>query len=164
MNQRIEAEAKVSGEPLSDHERGLLRHPPNESLIPMWPDPEPPAMIPRALPYERLCSIAKAAYSADLRMSPEQAADWEFAPAISKLHRHPIAWLLPWAGVIVRRRWWDRWLLVLAAVVVVVVGLTSGVLAEWSAEDFGKVCRRSFCLSQYSWRFISDLDVSNVGS
>jgi hypothetical protein len=46
---------------------------------------------------------------------------WEFAFNVSKLNRHPMAWLLQRAGVKQRRPWWDRWLLVAASLLFVIV-------------------------------------------
>ena len=115
---RIEEEATRSGEPLSDEQRFLLNHLPKYSAFsqPYGGDPEIPAQpIPRDITYERVCAIAKAAHHNDLRLNPASALDWEFAAAVSKLSRHPMSWLLHWAGVKQRRPWWDRWLLVAAA-------------------------------------------------
>jgi hypothetical protein len=116
--ERIEEEATRSGEPLSDEQRFLLNHLPAYSAWtqPYGGDPEIPAQpIPRDTTYERVCAVAKAAHHHDLRLNPESTLDWEFAAAVSKLNRHPMSWLLRWAGVKQRRPWWDRWLLVAAA-------------------------------------------------
>ncbi len=115
---RIEEEATRSGEPLSDEQRFLLNHLPKYSAFsqPYGGDPEIPAQpIPRDFIYERVCAVAKAAHNNDLRLNPASAPDWEFAAAVSKFNSHPMSWLLDWAGVKLRRPWWDRWLLVAAA-------------------------------------------------
>ena len=46
--------------------------------------------------------------------------EWEFAFNVSKLNRHPMVWLLQWAGVKQRRPWWDRWLLFAASLLFVI--------------------------------------------
>jgi hypothetical protein len=118
---RIEEEAARSGEPLSDEQRFLLNHLPNNSALPIWngADPEWPAvLISRDSAFERLCALAKAAHNV-ARLNPASALDWEFAFAVLKLNRHPMSWLLRWAGMKERRPWWDRWLLIAAAMLVI---------------------------------------------
>jgi len=119
---RIEEEATRSGEPLSDEQCFLLNHLPKYSALPQnyGADPESPiVLVPRDATYERLCAVAKAAYHNDLRLNPASNFDWDLAAAVSKLHRHPMAWLLSWAGLKVRRPWWDRWLLITAALLLI---------------------------------------------
>jgi hypothetical protein len=119
---RVEEEATRSGEPLSDEQRFLLNHLPENSALPQnyGADPESPiVLVPRDALYERLCAVAKAAYQYDLRLNPASDLDWDLAAAVSKLHRHPMAWLLSWAGLKVRRPWWDRWLLIIAALLLI---------------------------------------------
>ena len=119
---RIEEEATRSGEPLSDDQRFLLNHLPNNSALPIWngADPESPAvLIPRDAAFERLCTVARDAHNSDTRLNPASSLDWEFAVAVLKLNRHPMSWLLRWAGTKERRPRWDRWLLVVAALLVV---------------------------------------------
>lgn len=114
---RIEEEAMRSGGPLSDDQHLLLNNLPKHSSLPeiVTGDPEsPPLLVPRDTTYERLCALAKAAHRNDLELNPA-SLDWEFAFAVSKLNRHPMCWLLQWAGVKRRRPWWDRWLLLIAA-------------------------------------------------
>jgi hypothetical protein len=115
---RIEEEATRSGESLSDEQRFLLNHLPKVSALPeaYGADPESPmVLVPRDTEYERLIGLAKAAHLNDPRLNPASALDWEFAAAVAKLNRHPMSWLLQWAGVKVHRPWWDRWLLIAAA-------------------------------------------------
>jgi hypothetical protein len=71
-------------------------------------------IVPRDTTYERLCALAKAAHRSDVELNPG-ARDWQFAFNVSKLNRHPMSWVLQWAGVKQQRPWWDRWLLVAAA-------------------------------------------------
>jgi hypothetical protein len=118
---RIEEEATRSGEPLSDDQRFLLNHLPNNSALPIWngADPESPAiLIPRDAAFERLCTVARDAHNSDARLNPASSVDWEFAVAVLKLNRHPMSWLLRWAGMKEHRPWWDRWALVVAALLV----------------------------------------------
>jgi hypothetical protein len=115
---RIEQEAARSGESLSDEQRFLLNNLPKDSVSsqPYGGDPEIPAQpSPRDAAYERVCAVAKLAHHNDLRLNPASALDWEFAAAVTKLNRHPMSWLLQWAGVKVHRPWWDRWLLIAVA-------------------------------------------------
>jgi uncharacterized membrane protein YcjF (UPF0283 family) len=89
----------------------------------MWnvADPEWPAfLIPRDTAFERLCTLARAAHNADAQLNPASTLDWEFAVAVLKLNRHPMSWLLGWAGMKERRPWWDRWLLIVAALLVAI--------------------------------------------
>jgi hypothetical protein len=115
---RIEEQAMLSGEPLSEDQRFLLNHLPKVSSAPEISvgDPENPVhLIPRDTTYERLCALAKAARRNDIQLNPA-SLDWDFAFAVTKLNHHPLSWLLQWAGVKQRRPWWDRWLLITAAV------------------------------------------------
>jgi hypothetical protein len=117
---RIDEEAMRSGAPLTDEQRSLLNNLPTVSSLPeiVTYDPEsPPQVVPRDTNYERLCAAAKAAYRSDRELNPA-SLDWQFAFDVSKLNRHPMNWLLQWAGVKQRRPWWDRWLLVCAALFV----------------------------------------------
>jgi hypothetical protein len=135
---RIEGEAPRSGEPLSDEQRFLPNHLPKESALPQpyVGDPEfPPVLVPRDTAYERLCTLAKTARQNDLVVNPSLAADWEFAAAVSKLYRHPMSWLLQWAGVKVRRPWWDRLLLIATALLFIFCIATLALLsgnAPWT--------------------------------
>jgi hypothetical protein len=119
---RIEEEATRSGEPLSDDQRFLLNHLPDNSALPLWngADPDGPAvLIPRDAVFERLCTLARDAHNSDARLNPASSLDWEFAVAVLKLNRHPMSWLLRWAGMKERRPWSDRWLLIVGASLVI---------------------------------------------
>jgi hypothetical protein len=99
---RIEEEAMRSGQLLSDEQRFLLNHLPNNSALPIWnsADPEWPAvLIPRDAAFERLWAVAGAAHNSDARLNPASTLDWEFAVAVLKLNRHPMSWLLRWASM-----------------------------------------------------------------
>jgi len=118
VTRRIEEEAARAGEPITDEERTLLEHLPTESALATYSsDPESPASFaPRDLVFERLCALAKAAYRQDLQLDPNDA-NWQFAKAVTELHRHPMTWLLGWAGIKRHRPWWDGCLLTVAAMI-----------------------------------------------
>jgi hypothetical protein len=73
--------------------------------------------------------------------------EWKFAFNVSKLNRHPIVWLLQWAGVKQRRPWWDRWLLFAASLVFVIASIPlmlvvidrEGVLWRWGIVGAGYI-------------------------
>jgi hypothetical protein len=120
---RIEEQAMRLGQPLDEEQRWLLNNLPDQSDVSEFStgDPEFPVHFKlRDVTYEKLCAVAKAAYRSDREMNPG-SQEWEFAFNVSKLNRHPIAWLLQWAGVKQRRPWWDRWLLVAASLLFVII-------------------------------------------
>jgi hypothetical protein len=127
---QIEDEAKRSGMPLDDEQRYLMTHLPAITDVYAWPDPEFPRLIPRDLLYEKLCALAKAARLYDLRTRPAAANEWEFAAAVLKVNRHPMLWLLKWAGVKERRPWWDLLLLIGASFAVTVCAICLMIYAE----------------------------------
>jgi hypothetical protein len=175
---RIEEEAKRSGEPLRDEERFLLHDLPKDTALPQPGfDPEsPPVMVFRDTTYERLCAVARAAHSNDLRLNPASALDWEFAAAVSKLNRHPMSWLLDWAGVKQRRPWWDRWLLVAAAlwfvfsvmVLVLLAGSGPWTRLRWTAVGAGcvAICALLYFASRRieEWQLKQTLERCRSGS
>jgi hypothetical protein len=119
VTRRIEEEAMRSGKPLTEEEHLLLLHLPTQSTLPdpYSLDPEsPPLILPRDLVFERLCTLAKAAHRQDLQLNPNDC-NWQFAKAVAELNRHPISWLLGWAGVKIPRPKWDGCLLIVAALV-----------------------------------------------
>ena len=153
VTRRIEEEALRSGEPLTEEEHHLLHHLPGKPGLFSSPSsgftPATGGMniVARDFEYERLCALAKAAYSGDVCLDSMSADRWEFAAAVSKLNRHPIAWLLGWAGVKVRRQWWDRWILVASALVFTALGFLLLFLAAiepmppagWIVGGFGYI-------------------------
>jgi hypothetical protein len=139
---RVEEEATRSGVPIDDEQHYLLRNLPATPVFSEWVDAEYPMLIPRDIAYEKLCTLAKGARVYDLRMRPEALHEWEFAAAVFKLNRHPMAWLLQWAGLKETREWWDRWLLVIVAVTLVfsvlAVALWAGIRGEsWTWIQWG---------------------------
>ncbi len=122
VTNRIEEQAMRSGQPLDEEQRYLLNNLPDEPDVPEFStsDPEFPVHFElRDITYERLCALAKAAYHCDREMNP-RSPEWEFAFNVSKLNRHPMCWLLQWAGVKQRRPRWDRWLLVAASLLFII--------------------------------------------
>jgi len=119
---RVREEAILSGEPLSEEQASLLEHLPSHSVFPESSDPEA-LPVPRDLAYERLCELAKTAHDRDLRADPD-TRDWLFAASVAALNRHPMLWLLGWAGAKPARPWWDRSLLFIGALL-----LTAGWIA-----------------------------------
>jgi hypothetical protein len=112
---RMEEEATRSGYPLTDEQRFLLNDLPRDSALPMTNanDPEyPPMIVPRDVAYERLIALARNARRNDQRVNPASDLEWKFAVAVSSLNRHPMSWLLHWAGMKQPRPWWDRLLLI----------------------------------------------------
>jgi len=122
---RIEEQAMRFGQPLDEEQRFLLNNLPDHSDVPEFStgDPEFPVHFRlRDTTYERLTALAKDAYRSDREMNPG-SHEWEFAFSVSKLNRHPICWLLQWAGVKQQRPWWDRWLLVAASLLFIVASV-----------------------------------------
>jgi hypothetical protein len=117
---RIQNEGVQSGEPLTEEEALLLRQLPRRPLFPQGRSL--PAKIPRDFPYERLCALAKAAYQSDRQKS--DLRPWHFAFAVTRLHQHPMEWLLKWGGLKDQKPWWDGWLL-LAAALAAIAGMMS---------------------------------------
>jgi len=120
---RIEEEANRSGKPLSHEERLLLNNLPTDP--PLFQNSGgyeefPPVVVPRDATYERLCALAKSAQHSDRTVNAD-ADGWEFAVAVSTLYRHPISWLLWWAGVKTHKPARDP-LLLLGAAALLLIG------------------------------------------
>ena len=131
--ERITQEAQDSAAPLNEDEQYFLNHLPTEPTNPtaaasgfntayegFWSTP-----VLRDLRFERLCKLARDARSHDLQTRPDSARQWEFAAAVLELQRHPMSWLLKWAGIRTKERTarWDRLLLVTTAAFMVVLFL-----------------------------------------
>jgi hypothetical protein len=122
---RIEEQAMRLGQPLDEEQRFLLKNLPDHPDAPEFStsDPEFPVSFSlRDVTYERLCVLAKDAHRSDREMNLG-SHEWEFALNVSKLNRHPMCWLLQWAGVKQRKPWWDRWLLIAASLFFVVANI-----------------------------------------
>lgn len=124
---RIEEEAKLSGEPLTDEQRLLLKYLPSSS--PQSWNLEIPELVPRDLNFERVCALGKAAYQYDRKTNPA-SLDWDFSFAVFTLFRHPMSGLLQWIGMKLRRPKWDGSALIVTALLPVV----AAVLIAWSAD------------------------------
>src|SRR5215467_9693840 len=98
---RIREEADLICSPLDEEELEFLKNLPSVPTNPtLHNDPYSESAWPplRDLPFERLCSLAKAARLRDLQLRPEASREWEFAAAVLQLNRHPMSWLLMWSG------------------------------------------------------------------
>jgi hypothetical protein len=160
--ERIEEEATRSGELLTDEQRFLLNNLPRYSALPMThvPDPEyPPILVPRDFVYERLIALARDARHNDVRVNPASDLEWMCAVAVSRLNRHPMSWLLRWAGMKEREPWWDRPLLVgvsllvtfLVMALIVFAQVETGTRLRWVGRGWIRrnVSSSVFCLSSY---------------
>ncbi len=123
VSRRIEEEGVRSSRPLTDDQRFLLANLPSEPVLSeaYSVDPDyPPLVTPRELDYEELCTLSKDAYQQDIQLNPVDK-NWLFAKAVTEFHEHPMSWVLGWAGVKLRRPWWDRCLLILAAIASIII-------------------------------------------
>jgi hypothetical protein len=132
--ERITEEAQRSAAPLDDDDTHFLNDLPTEPTNPMAAEASGfntaygeflPTPVLRDLRFDRLCKLASDAHSHDLQTRPGGVHEWEFAAAVLQLHRHPMSWLLGWAGIRAAKRpaRWDRLLLVATATFVVVLSL-----------------------------------------
>lgn len=124
---RVEEQAKLSGEPLEEEQRFLLKNLTHSRSMSVW-GAHSQRLVPRNINYERLCALGKAARLNDLQSNPA-SLDWEFAFAVFPLNHHPMWGLLQQAGVKYRKPLWDRLLLIIGALLPVVVAMTLGSLA-----------------------------------
>jgi hypothetical protein len=65
-----------------------------------------------------------------LRANPTSDAEWKIAFVVSKLNRHPLSWLLAWAGMKERTPWWDLAGLIAAALLLISVTLALVIFAD----------------------------------
>lgn len=144
--ERIGEEAERSGEPLNDDESYFLRHLPSEptnSTAHQGHYPESSLPVLRDFSYERLCALARIARLHDVMTRPEAPRDWEFSAAVLQMERHPMSWLLGWAGMKNRRPRWDGLLLVGTALLIVLVfvfgAIALSVLTEGRQEAWKRI-------------------------
>lgn len=134
---RIEAEAQLTGGPLTEEQRSLLSNLPTAPSFPITIVSETelplPMGVPRDLAYERLIALAREARRSDGRLDPAGDQKWKWAFAALKLHGHPMSWLLDWAGMKQERPWWDRPLLVVSSLLLTLCGSALVVLGTGSA-------------------------------
>jgi hypothetical protein len=142
---RITQEAERSAAPLDDDEKHFLNHLPTEPTNPTAAvasafntayEEFSPTPVLRDLRFERLCKLARDGHSHDLQSHSNAVPEWEFAAAVLQFHRHPMSWLLGWAGIRIRKRpqLRDRLLLVTTGSFVVVLFLL-GALALSALTD-----------------------------
>jgi hypothetical protein len=169
---RIEEEATRSGYPLTDKQRALLNDLPRDSVfLPTTNanDPEnPPLIVPRDFAYERLIALARDARRNDHRANPASDLEWKFAVAVSSLNRHPISWLLRWAGMKQPRPWWDSLVLIGASILFVVVlvalilfgEIESGTRLRWVGVGIG--CIAMLLLLYFASRHIEEWQLMKI--
>jgi len=166
---RIDQEAMRSGQPLSDGQRLLLNNLPESSPVFPVVTVDPVSLsgsVPSDTDYESLIAVTKAAQRNDRKLNPA-SLDWEFALAVLKFNRHPMNWLLEWAGVKLRQPWWDRLLLVAAALLVTTsaLALTFVVMGEGANPFrwvlFGVRCIAIFIITYFVSRKIEDRQLEN---
>jgi hypothetical protein len=124
---RIEEQAKLDGEPLSNEQRLLLDYLPS-SAPGTW-DPRYPVLVPRNINLEQVCALGKAAYQQDSKMN-HGSLNWEFAFAVFTLNQHPMGGLLQSAGMKLRRPRWDG----LRLIVTALLPLVAVILLVWNAD------------------------------
>jgi hypothetical protein len=144
--ERIIEEAERSGTPLGDDEKDFLNHLPDKPTNPTAElgfntayEGDSPIPVLRDIGFERLCNLAKDAHSKDLDARPHGAREWQFAGAVLQAHRHPLSWLLQWAGIRIAKRSarWDRLLLVGTATLVVAVFLLGALALSVLTDGMG---------------------------
>jgi hypothetical protein len=143
---QIDEEGVRSSAPLDDQERFLLTHLPTRPTSPAaYPDLDPEWPTPALcdLPYEQLCRLAKNARLHDIQTRPGAAREWEYASAVLELNRHPMAWLLDWAGMKKRRPRWDSLMLVGTAVLFVLLFVLGAIGLSLVIEGRSELWRRS---------------------
>jgi hypothetical protein len=147
--ERVCEEAERSGAPLDDGERYFLRHLPTEPTNPTvhggyYPDSSQPVL--RDFSYETLCALARNARLHDIRTRPEAARDWDFSAAVLQLERHPMSWLLDWAGKRKRRPRWDGLLLFSTALLVVLLFVFGAIAMSVLTEGRTDLWKRSLLI------------------
>ena len=87
--------------------------------------------------------MAENAHRNDIQNRPDAALKWNFAASVLSLNRHPMSWLLGWAGIKTKKavELWDRLLLVLSALSVVVVGSVGGIGLTLFTERYSALWR-----------------------
>jgi hypothetical protein len=145
---RIEGEAERVGEPLTGEEASLLQDLPTAPLFPLTVsgDPEfpPPMPIPRDLAYERVIALTKEARRYDSQRDSTSDREWRYAASVCKLNRHPMSWLLRWAGIKEQKPWWDRSLLIISAILLtfcllafILLGIVNWTRLGWITAGLG---------------------------
>jgi len=129
---KIDEAAQRSGQPLDPAARELLLNLPTKLIVPPPFLEEEAVPPPRDLVYEGLCWLGKAAYTLDSKRNP---VTWNFAAAVFRLNRHPMLWLLEWAGVKKERRWWDGCAVIIAALLLVLSVFAIGICYSITQHD-----------------------------
>jgi uncharacterized membrane protein YqjE len=82
----------------------------------------------------RLIDLAKDARHYDLELDSTSDREWKFVASVCKLNRHPMSWLLRWAGIREQKSWWDRSLLIISAIFLAfcfVAVMVLGIVETW---------------------------------
>jgi hypothetical protein len=107
--EHINREADRTGSPLDENDTELLENMPIKPTNPTLQgdsfayEGNLPMPVLRDFQYERLCTLAKNAHKHDVAVRPEAIQQWVFAAAVLRFHRHPMGWLLEWAGIKVKK-------------------------------------------------------------
>jgi hypothetical protein len=154
--ERIGEEAERATAPLDDDEVDFLNHLPAQPTNPtaglgfntayeyFWPTP-----VLRDFRFERLCRLAKSAHLHDLQTRPGAAREWGFAAAVLRLNRHPMSWLLQWAGIKLRkaRGLLDGCLLLTTALLLVIVAVLGVLALSVLVGGHGEVWKRTLWIA-----------------
>lgn len=150
--ERISQQAEFEAKPLDEDERYLLTHLPTKPTNPTIPggfadELGPPIPVLRDFPFEKLCRLAANAHRSDIQDRPDAAREWNFAASVLSVNRHPMSWLMGWAGIKTKKavEFWDRLLLVLSGLFVLVVGLVGGIGLTLFTERYSALWRWALC-------------------
>jgi hypothetical protein len=140
VENEIQREASQSGQPLTEEEGILLNNLPTAPVFPLTSATDPAQRpVPRDLAYERLIAVAKEARQRDNRVGSISDRKWRYAATVCKLNRHPMSWLLHWAGIREENSWWDRSLLIISATFLALCLITIillGIIDAWTRSTW----------------------------
>jgi hypothetical protein len=148
--EQISEEAVRSGAPLDEIELDFLRHLPakrtNLTAYHGYYDNNSLPVL-RDFTYERLCTLAKNARLHDILTRPAATRDWEFSAAVFQLERHPMSWLLNWAGMKKRQPRGDGLLLVGTALLVVLIFIFGAIALSVITEGRQEFWKRTLLIA-----------------
>ena len=152
---RITVEAERSGPPLDESDKDLLENLPAEPRNPTagyfnlgWG--EPPSMPRlRDRQFERLCVLARNAYRQHTSQDPDAIRQWSFAASVLKLNRHPMMWLLRWAGIKTKKAstFADQSMLLATALLFIAVMMAGFIVIPVLAEGHGPAWTRALWIA-----------------
>ncbi len=132
---RIGEQATRSGDPVSEELSMLLNYLPTSAPRGGGSEENP---VPRNFDYERLCTLARAAYLSDRQANPS-SLDWEFAFAVFALNRHPMWGLLNAAAVKRRRPVSDKVLFLFTALLFLFALIVMASHGRWNPRHLEEV-------------------------